>query len=174
MITSHTITGILEDFLIGKKLNPGGYLEIFTNPSLSEFKEMIKRKDGTLVNYGEIRFIADAKKRILYAWNAYIGTHNDARQILGMDPNTEKTPYLLNGTAVVRGKPRVTQWDDFIYHINEVPRKGTRRGDLAYNFLSQAFSYDWSWLDKYMTCSNFLKFRKYEFDQKVELRDKNA
>jgi hypothetical protein len=168
------ITRISENFLVGKKSDYGEYLEIFTNPSLSEFKEMIKRKDGKPVDYGEIRFIADAKKKILYAWNSYVGTHNDARKILGINPNTEETPYLLNGTAFVKNKPEMIGWDDFMFHINAVPFKGTHRGDIAYNFLSQAFSYDWSWLDKYMTCSNFLKRKKYEFDQKVVSRYKNA
>jgi hypothetical protein len=165
------ISLIVEEYFSSKKV-PGGYLEIFENPTQSEVKEITKKHQEKR-GIGEVRFTADAKLKKVYVWDSWVATHQEARNVIGIKDPPEDTPYLLNGTAYVEdnNKPKMMTWDDFNFNINAVPFKNTKPGNVAYEFLNSVFSYKWDWLEKYVRCSNLLSRSKEKFDMKVISRN---
>lgn len=140
MITSKQI---LEKFLSYKKISGlDEPLSVFENPDTSERQDIIfsakKTQKGGSGPY--IRIIADAKTQKVYAWDAFYAEHIVGRSVAGfpsIDP--AKTPWILYGTCKPIGgyKFELVEWDSKPSYKN-------------FKFFSDFFSYNWTWLDKYV------------------------
>lgn len=152
MITSKQI---LEIYKSSKKVL-SGELVIFENPTTKELREAAKwtvtsdfeRVPVSNLEPGVIRFLADAKAKKLYVWNAWLGTHDDGRRLLGFgsQDNYMKTPWLLDGMAFVT-KSGVTSLDMVDFNLRQ---EVFFRGNRSSKFLPEFLKYNWTFIDKYI------------------------
>ena len=98
MITSKQLNNLLEKYSTSRRTS-NGYMEVIENPSSSELINIVKASKKA---DGEIRFLADAKTRIVYVFNADLGLHFEARNLLNMG-RSEDTPNILDGVGEVSG-----------------------------------------------------------------------
>ena len=108
---------------------------IFVDPTRKELAEL----DG---NY---RFLADAKKKKLYAFSVYILHQLAANDIWEKDVDLYKTPHILAGT--ISGKD-IEDLVPFAEDASEVFDK---------KFYQELKKHNWSWLSKYFNISELKK-----------------
>lgn len=77
----------------------GKSVEVFVNPSKKELKEIIEFEDK---KKNDIRFIADRKRKKVYAWNSLGGTHYDMWYRIG-DNRRYDDITLFSGLANLKG-----------------------------------------------------------------------
>jgi hypothetical protein len=150
MITSKQITKITENFLLSKRVhtfNGDRELAIYENPDTSERQDIIlsakKSQKGGSGIY--IRFIADAKSKKVYVWDAYEGDHVTGRNLIGLpSTNQSKTPWLLYGTGepISGYKLKFVTWDSKPLYSE-------------YKFYFDFLSYNWDWLSSYVDTKEF-------------------
>lgn len=139
----------LNDEYLGRYTLYGKSIEVFVNPSKKELKDIITI-DGKRKN--DIRFIADRKKKKLYAWNSIGGIHYDIWYRIG-DNRRYDDVTLFSGLAEVKGGKMImyeshvlptTLMDGYFYSTDPI-------GD---------FIEDFKWVNKYN-----LKFEKSAREQ---------
>ena len=134
MITSKQIISISEDYL--DSVNSGGRnIQIFVNPTPDDYKELNAKK---------VRFIADAKNKKIYVWNAYFAIHNAIAYKIGLEPRMEvdlfsgESDYYSN-KLYMKESSRVR---NYVKNRNDSSKEQ--------KYLTNFFSQNWSWLDKYV------------------------
>ena len=152
MITSKQI---LELYKSSKKTS-SGELVVFENPTQKELREVAKwtvtddldRIKVSKINPGYIRFLADAKVQKVYVWNAWLGTHDDGRRLLGYGSQDDfmKKPWVMDGMGTVT-KSGVTTLDT---NDMDLRLKVFFRGNRSTKVLPEFLKYNWSWVDKYI------------------------
>ena len=165
MITSKSILELFEVYIDSKK-TASGYTKFFANPTKSDIVEMTELafEDKKRV-LEEIRFIAVAKlPSVVYVWDAYYISHQDARKILGLSIPDYSVPYLINGHAKLQNGKIISDGSDV---INIASLTLTHKGKTwkeCQEFLGKVFSYDWKWLDTYIGgWSEYIKSRKEKY-----------
>jgi len=119
---------IKEEFFLGFKYG-GEYIEVFVNPSKKELKRI-----------PEIRFIADNKKKKVYAWDSEFAIHTDVWDKIGDSRDIYDSDTLLSGLAKkVGGKWKMTESDTY---------------EFGGNLINGG---DFKWCDKYIEVSKKLK-----------------
>jgi len=113
---------------------------IFLNPTRSDFKEM----------GNDVRFIADARSKKLYAWDANIVIHIEVSDFLHLGLCS---PTRFWGYAVKHGSKYV------LIDSDELVAKVNNRYYLQH-YLDKFFATDWTWIDKYLDASSFFNFIK--------------
>jgi hypothetical protein len=106
MITSKQIIKISEEWYKTLK-NPrrGEDVPVYENPSSSDITKLISASKNRNI---EVRFLADANKKTVYAWNANLAIHNDIRLQMGYPKTSSHTdlkdvPYLFEGHSSISG-----------------------------------------------------------------------
>lgn len=129
------IEQLLEKYLdtIEYSLVPGlkTSVEVFVNPSSKERTDMLNDKDS--YPSGSLRFIADDKKKVVYAF-ASSTLHSDVWEKIGDGRSLYKEDSLLVGTLQKVGQV-VKYESNFLYWDN------------PWNRLMKK---DWSWADRYI------------------------
>lgn len=80
MITSKQI---IETF-VGSGIAYGETINIYENPSSSDFLSLSKEAKSNNRKLEDIRFIVNAKKQVVYVADAEICTHEDIRRIMSL------------------------------------------------------------------------------------------
>lgn len=134
MITSKQIIFLLESYY--DSVNSGGRnIQIFVNPTPDDYKELNAKK---------VRFIADAKNKKIYVWNAYFAIHNAIAYKIGLEPRMEvdlfsgESDYYSN-KLYMKESSRVR---NYVKNRNDSSKEQ--------KYLTNFFSQNWSWLDKYV------------------------
>ena len=151
MITSKQILKLAEDYEDRKNIY-GKDVLIFKNPTSSDIKE-IKSQHFTT----EVRFIADAKSRLVYVWDANLAIHAPILKALKYpEGSIGNSPYLLESLANIVGtKLELTssQADDMFYFPSFWVNK---RNPISQKLLTQLLEYNWTFADRYI--SNFSSY----------------
>jgi hypothetical protein len=113
----------------------GNYVEVFVNPDSREFRDAIMGSD-----YGEIRFLADAKKKKVYIWSAEKALHLFVAKQLNI---STYAPHILAGEASAFAPGRKP------YMTGSFALGGPDREKILKN--------NWTWLEKYIDVKDFLK-----------------
>jgi hypothetical protein len=122
------------------------YIEIFSNPTFSELRDIGE----------EVRFIADPKKKIVYAWHPD-ALHDDACPRLGYGSQWERK-VLLPGLASQDG----TQ---YIAHTSESLEFLNTRHEENREFAQTILKADWSWVNRYISISDLLTLLKITWEK---------
>jgi hypothetical protein len=135
-----TASQILEEYFTLFEKIP-----IFTNPNRADLREM-----GS-----EIRFIAVAREKTVYCWDANLAIHDPVSRFLGLKFSTQ----VFWGIAEKQGsKYSVSNSDTAHLYAKplKIPRSSSASslGDVSHalEFLGQ----DWTWLDKYFETTPFI------------------
>lgn len=101
-----------------------------------------------------IRFTADSRSKVVYAWNFNEGHHSDASRALQLNDQYSSSDFLRGTAEKITGK-YVFISSDFLASF---------RGRLLAQdrqFLITLFSKDWSWADEYIEITDRLdRFRE--------------
>ena len=106
MITSKQIIKLLEEYADSGTKN-GHYIEVYKNPSSSDFLAMAKTAKKEKRTFDEIRFIGDTQAQILYVADAYSTIHPEIPFIVNL-PMTNLKYWFLGNAKVVTGKATAT------------------------------------------------------------------
>lgn len=147
MITSKQIFGLLETYEKAQ-----GKIVIYSNPDKSDLIKLRKAAEDKL----EVmtRFTADANTRKLYVWDGYIALHAQARSMLGLPTEYQKTPWLINGlNEIVRVKltcPNILDLDMLSPPMSNPNHKIFPKVEVI-KFYKELFSYNWDWVNTYIS-----------------------
>ena len=143
MITSKQI---LELWKITDISRYGQEVDIYENPTSSDFLEMTKKARDEKRPFAGIRFVTDNRVKKVYVADSYGVTHEDIRKIMKLPANL--VPYCLDGIATISGGRAIMSsfYKDF-----------SGSGMAVLNL-------DWSWVDPYIKgCSSVIKSYKGKF-----------
>jgi hypothetical protein len=142
-------TQILEEYHALHKSGDEGF-PIFINPDQSELKEC----------GDEVRFIADAEHKKVYAWDAFATIHNTIKNQLYLK---DFSPSMFWGLASKQGNRYILVTSDEFN--NKV--KLYRRDMLCQQFVDDVFTYDWSWVNKYIEVDKYFQYiKKFVYEDK--------
>ena len=145
-----------EKFLDGFKYNSSfgeGYVEIYINPSQQELLDLVDSDPNK-----EIRFIADYNTKKVYAWGASSAIHATVIRKLGLKEwaMSGEVPIRIDGNAIKeQGKLYLSQ-SDSLSHLFRT----------RYDYYEDIMRRSWKWLEKYISCSDFI------FDEKERIRER--
>ena len=187
MITSKYIIELLEDWSKSAKVR-GESVDIYENPGSTDIKEILKSVKGKSSNL--VRFIADAKPpQKVYVVAGYYAIHDDMRKALGrgsINSEWKKIPYIIGGEGhIVNGQiilsppekysegESIDRLTDMISFLGQLGPKSITNSkdfiDINKPFIESIFSYDWSFVDKYISgFKEFLDSEKKEFSNFVK------
>ena len=159
MITSKYIIKLSEEYFNTKNIR-GFDVVIYKNPTLDEIKSL------RAVNSG-VRFIADAKSKKVYVWDANKSIHNDIFSSLVSwgAISWDNMDYYINGIASVfdSGRMTFTVWDF-------ANRPGEINSEVR-NYVITIMNQDWAWLDRYIPgASQYIKRRLSELKSKNSVK----
>jgi hypothetical protein len=121
-----------------------GTVEVFKNPTPRDRK--------TLGNI--IRFTADNRKKVVYAWIYDQAHHVDVSKAVGIR-HVYNDPDLLTGAAAWSGSKWVFSSSDFLKDFKRMVGSES-------DFVNALLNNDWSWADRYIDVSTTLdKLRNY-------------
>jgi hypothetical protein len=116
---------------------------IFLNPNRFDFKEI----------GDNVRFIADARTKKLYAWDASVIIHCKVAEFLGLEKIS--SPAVFWGYAVSHNNRYVVvSSDELSSRVNIYDLK------VSHRFIDDFFDQDWSWVNKYIDTSAYFDFVK--------------
>ena len=175
MITSRHIMKIGEQWFSDVK-NGNITASVYVNPGSSDIREIYKvAASSNKPGQPAIRFIADAKSKKVYVWDAYYAYHDDVSNLLGYNkPNEylDEPPFvydgygkIVNGAIIGNDKHGTTQNIDLILSsLNNNRYLSDRQVKERIDILRPIFSYDWSFIDKYISgFSQLIQKRKQDF-----------
>ncbi len=118
-------------------------IEVFVNPSKSEFRDAAGSADFDAIKGKYVRFFADMKRKQVYIWNPE-SIHGDTWKEIG-DGRQFGDPTLLSGVAELKkGKCVFTESDE-----------GVRRNFKGFDVE------DWEWANKWINITDYLqRFKK--------------
>ena len=166
MITSKHISSTCEEWVSAPKVR-GIKIDVYENPGSTDYKELNKN-----TNRGIVRFIADAKSKKVFVWDAYLATHFDVADKLRSEGRIGGSTYrdtLLRGQANLSGgSSKMTDTDTFgnMDALEKAVRSKQILGVLTDYFVRYdiIFDTDWSWVSKYVNCQ-YLVDMKNRFDK---------
>lgn len=136
MITSQQILQICEEFAGSGKDYRGHPINVYKNPTRSDYVEMEKMARSQNRRLIEVRFVADNRTKTVYVADSYNSLHEDIVEILNLPPVGSK--QILSGLAkVISGKavfvvlssvepevaiPSIWKWVD--KYIQDCSKKG--------------------------------------------------
>jgi hypothetical protein len=148
---------------------------IYENPSISDYVDLIKQ---TKLNTGHIpdsiRFFADAKTKKVFVTDAYAITHDDMRRTLSSYSGLKwsESPWIFDGVASLSssGNVKFDVWDKY-FALEYVLRDPSRRAGYS-DWLNKVFSYNWTWIDKFIPgCSKLISFYKDRYQKIISGQD---
>lgn len=162
MITSKQIQKLFEDY--SKMGNVRGLpVTIYNNPTKSDFLALQKEAKELNKKVDNIRYIADAKTKTIYVFNAEFAIHKEVKGILNLPIDPLKAPYILNGEATLRSgtlvpiSERSTTISKILSNYLNYPGNKVENS----NYLKEVFSYNWDWLYSYVKVKKEIEgFRK--------------
>jgi hypothetical protein len=177
MITSKKILKISEEWFRSVK-NGNITANVYINPGSSDITELYK--SAALANRPgnpPVRFIADSKTQKVYVWDAYYAYHDDVAKILGFSrPNEylDEPPFVYDGYGKIsQGKligndehGTTSNLDSLLGSLegNDIRYFSDRQIKSRIDILRTVFSYNWTFIDKYLTgFSKFIEKRKHRF-----------
>lgn len=103
LITSRRILRLCEEFAGSGRDYKGQPINVYKNPTSSDYVEMEKTARSQNRRLIEVRFVADSRTKTVYVADSYNSLHEDIVKILNLPPVGSK--YILSGLAkVVNGK----------------------------------------------------------------------
>lgn len=100
MITSKSILNLLESFFIGGISNYSSReVHIYLNPDLSDIIDMTKTARDEQRSLTLVRVVVDAKKKLIYAADAYGVDHSDIRNSVKLNL---KVPWVVDAIANIK------------------------------------------------------------------------
>jgi hypothetical protein len=153
LITSRHIVILLEDYL--DSVNYGGRnVQVFVNPTFDDYKELNAKK---------VRFIADAKSKKIYVWNAYFAIHNAIAYKIGLEPRMDVD--LFSGESdYYNNKLYMKESSRLRGYVKNVKQGNAR--PLEHQYLVNFFNQNWSWLDKYIDGAvQYINDNKQKFEK---------
>lgn len=172
MITSKYIIKLSEEYFSMTK-TPSGLLEIYVNPTPDELL-LVSKESKSHLGYGEIRFFAVSQQKKVYVFDAYLGMHYQAAPLLHLPSDAFSTfsPNLtLIGKAKLSGKSAEMTSCDVITSFTDKIAQGHFKSEEMIDYLKRLFAMSWSWCDKYVKCSSFMKQKKQEFEKLIKNRN---
>jgi hypothetical protein len=168
MITSKQIITLSEEwetsFTYGNHL-----IDIFVNPTSSDIKELFSKLDVKINPKKEIRFIANAKTKKVYIWDASLVHHAEVSHKLGFShPGeydgliTSEPPYIFDGFGYLSSGKIVGQNEngsisDIKIALNAKLISKGKKSKQNYWFIEEwisrfnaIFYWDWSFIDRYV------------------------
>jgi hypothetical protein len=166
VITSKQILSLSEDYSKSVKVFDK-QVDIYKDPTSSDLTALNKSARENQYIKDQLRFIADAKDKSVYVWNAELAIHNEVRKTLGFPLENNWTPWLVDGLGkIAGGRLQMYIWDKFEIHLDEVNKKSKK--DILRTWFEKTFAYNWSFADRYVS-SFSVKMTYYENEyQKVK------
>ena len=154
----------------GAKNVSGTYTIIYDNPTASDLKDL-----NLTMNTGNsrrvVRFIANAKDKKVYVWDAWNAHHTQMRPVLGFNSNSLSDYRLMDGYAILTSSNKLTidDWSDFDTEWMTTNRSNPKWSNDIVPFLKSFLSGSWSWLDRYVAgSSSFLNSCKQKFETRLK------
>lgn len=168
MITSKQILKVSEDWVDNIK----GYdtqIPLYVNPGSTDKKKMFQ---AYKISDHFVRFIADGKQQKVYVWDGTQAIHYHAMRTLGLGDYSRVYEYpnilmgyahLQNGNIIfdAKNKEPVDHLIKSVQSLNsyllwgfsdkETKQRFGNDIKLNYNWISNFFRYNWSFLDKYIS-----------------------
>ena len=142
---------LLEKFLDGYKV-PGGYTAfVYVNPTRKELSEIDYFSEPSA------RFIADAKTKQVYVWDAGIAIHR-----LMWDKFKTDSRKLYSDDTLLTGEYNIKTKEVDTYYAAEYNKK-----EIIQSFLDQ----DWKWADKYI--QDFDRKMKEDLSKRLRMKGDN-
>ena len=157
-----TARQIIEEYEAAKTVGKN-YVEIFSNPTKSELDSF---------NGEHLRFIADATTKKVYVADAVIAIHYDIKKILRLKVPPSSTKIIYE----IKSEPGCSDWlegmawrhgdgmykmlnSDQLFGLQDYSEEGSEKvpAELAKKVLSELLEKDWSWVDKYIKVTSWLK-----------------
>jgi hypothetical protein len=132
---------ILEEYLTLLRQGDTGYT-IFVNPDRSELREL----------GDDVRFIADAKKKKVYVWNAEI-LHDEIAEFLHLGV---ADPKKFWGVATRRGQKYIVNKSDTLVYLSYIHITPRFSSSVTSGHLLEFLSQEWTWLDRYIEATPFI------------------
>ena len=137
MITAKEIISLSEIYFDSVNYS-GRNIQVFVNPTLDDYKELNAKK---------VRFIADAKSKKIYVWNAYFAIHNAIASKIGLGSRMDVDLFsgesdYYNNKLYMRDSSRLRNFVKNFRQRNERP--------VERQYLINFFSQNWSWIEKYV------------------------
>ena len=156
MITSNKIVSICERFVSYAPAVVGKPVPVYENPNSSDYIYLYKYCEDK-----EIKFLADNLTKKVYVWEAY-ALHDSVSNTLGILSRLRKEdPNLLTGDAkLVGGKAVMNGSDDFYYWM--------QRRDTYKKKIQEILKIDWSWVNTYVDCKNYMSKLKSDFERTIK------
>jgi hypothetical protein len=163
MITSKQLLKQIEQYSDTKNVS-GHAVIIFENPTSSDILEISKT---TKSSPKEVRFIADAKTRKVYVWDAYLAIHREILKQINVKYSAMAPPYSMIGEATINGNKlnfkksdALGNWMDI--SLGPIPKSLTPQQKLnwdtdrsnANNEIRNYVNFDWSFADRYINGLN--------------------
>lgn len=166
MITSKHIISTCEGW-VSSPVVRGTKIDVYENPGSGDYKELYKN-----TNRGIVRFIADAKSKKVFVWDAYLATHFDVADKLKSEGKIGGSTYrdtLLRGQANLSGgSSKMTDTDTFgnMDALEKAVRSKQKLGILTDYFVRYdiIFKTDWSFVSRYVNCQ-YLVDMKNKFNE---------
>jgi hypothetical protein len=183
LITSKQIIKISETWVNNIK----GYdmqVPLYVNPDSTDKKELYK---AYKISDHFVRFIADGSQQKVWVWDGTQAIHSQAMQSLGLGNYSKvyDSPNILLGyahlqngniTFDVNNKEPVDHLIHSVQSLNSFLLWGFSDGEtkqrfgtdikLNYNWLSQFFTYNWSFLDRYISgMGNYISQEKSKYQE---------
>lgn len=156
MITSKQIITLSEEYVKTVKSYSNSF-PVFENPSAKEIAEACKQSKAQW-GTSNIRFFADNNSKKVYIWDAYYSIHiGVARSLDFSDRCINHDPTLFFGSAKVDSGRAIIEDSDEI-RAEQVNLAGSHQDirDKGGLFFKRFFAINWSWVDRYISCSAYL------------------
>ncbi len=114
-------------------------IEVFVNPSKSEFRDASDNAGFDIQKGNYVRFFADMKRKQVYVWNPN-SIHSDTWKEIG-DGRKFGDPTLLSGVAEMKGGKWVFTDSD----------EGVRRNLMSFDIE------EWEWANKWIRVTEYLE-----------------
>ena len=166
MITAKNILNTCEEWVSLPKVR-GSIVNIYENPGSSDYKELNKN-----ITRGVVRFIADAKSKKVFVWDAYLAIHVEVANKLNSEGKISGSTYrnsLLLGEANLSGGGAKMTDSDVFGHVNDLMKIVKAKKPLGYlkeyfDKYEEIFKTDWSFVSRYVNCQ-YLTDMKNKFNE---------
>jgi hypothetical protein len=167
LITSRDILNLSENWITSFSKN-GSNVNIFVNPGSSDILELVK---GTREKDTPIRYVADAKIKKVYVWNAYAAIHYDVAPYI--NPSYDRSgndSHVIFGYGYTLGG-KITSFTENLstvsMFVDQLASSNSRysNNENLISRLHDMFQYNWSFLDNYISgMSRFINEQKIKYE----------
>jgi hypothetical protein len=170
MITSKQIISLAEDWDKSFSKN-GSNVNIFINPGSSDVLKIVKEVRGKDI---PVRYVADAKSKEVYAWNANAAIHFDTVPHINSSYNRKgEDPYIIFGYGYTSGSKIISFTENLsnvAMFVDELASSNSRDSnktlmETRISRLNKMFQYNWSFLDNYISgMYHFINEQKLKYE----------